>query len=96
MSLSQFKKRTSALQIPKDIYGAYGELVKKCETCQTVKSAPSRAKTSGLRSDTFGDLTFVDHGEIALPSGLEQFPIGRNSQKNNISTVSGNRENPDY
>ena len=72
MSLSQFKKRTSALQIPKDIYEAYGELVKKCETCQTVKSAPSRAKTSGLRSDTFGDLTFVDHGEITLPSGLEK------------------------
>ena len=72
MSLSQFKKRTLALQIPKDIYEAYGELVKKCETCQTVKSAPSRAKTSGLRSDTFGDLTFVDHGEIALPSGLEK------------------------
>ena len=72
MSLSQFKKRTSALQIPKDIYEAYGELVKKCETCQTVKSAPSRAKTSGLRSDTFGDLTFVDHGEIALPCGLEK------------------------
>ena len=71
MSLSQFKKRTSALQIPKDIYEAYGELVKKCETCQTVKSAPSRAKTSGLRSDTCGDLTFVDHGEITLPSGLE-------------------------
>ena len=72
MSLSQFKKRTSALQIPKDIYEAYGELVKKCETCQVVKSAPSRAKTSGLRSDTFGDLTFVDHGEITLPSGLEK------------------------
>ena len=28
MSLSQFKKRTSALQTPKDIYEAYGELVK--------------------------------------------------------------------
>ena len=72
MSLSQFKKRTSALQIPRDVYEAYGKLVKKCETCQTVKSAPSRAKTSGLRSDTFGDLTFVDHGEITLPSGLEK------------------------
>ena len=72
MSLSQFKKRTSALQTPKDIYEAYGEIVKKCETCQTVKSAPSRARTSGLRSDTFGDLTFVDHGEITLPSGLEK------------------------
>ena len=72
MSFSQFKKRTSALQIPKDIYEAYGEIVKKCQTCQTVKSAPSRAKTSGLRSDTFGDLTFVDHGQITLPSGLEK------------------------
>ena len=72
MSLSQFKKRTSALQIPKDVYEAYGEVVKKCETCQTVKSAPSRARASGLRSDTFGDLTFVDHGEITLPRGLEK------------------------
>ena len=72
ISLSQFKQRTSALQIPKDIYEAYDEIVKKCETCQTVKSAPSRARTSGLRSATFGDLTFVDHGEITLPSGLEK------------------------
>ena len=72
MSLSQFKTRTSALQIPRDIYEAYDELVKKCETCQTVKSAPSRARTSGLRSDTFGDLTLVDHGEITLPSSLEK------------------------
>ena len=67
MNLEQFKRRTTALQIPKEIYELYDQLVKKCSTCQEHKRAPSRAKISGLRSDTFGDLTFVDHGELPIP-----------------------------
>ncbi|CAE7945372.1 unnamed protein product [Symbiodinium sp. KB8] len=67
MNLDQFKRRTTALQIPKETYELYDQLVKKCSTCQEHKRAPSRAKISGLRSDTFGDLTFVDHGELPIP-----------------------------
>lgn len=66
MSLDKFKKRTSALKLPKDIYDKYEHMVKQCETCQKVKVAPSRSKVSGIRSETFGELTFVDHGEVPL------------------------------
>ena len=50
MSTEQFKRRTSALKLPKEIYD---------------KIAPSRAKVSGIRSEVFGELTFIDHGEVS-------------------------------
>ena len=30
---------------------------------------PSRSKTSGLRADTFGDMTFIDHCQVPLGTG---------------------------
>ena len=33
MSTDQFKKRTSALKLPKDIYDKYESIVKSCDTC---------------------------------------------------------------
>ena len=40
--------------------------MKQCETCQGVKKGPSRPKVSGMRSEVFGDLTFIDHAEVPL------------------------------
>ena len=68
MSTEQFRKRTSALKIPEDIYAKYDLIVKQCDTCQKEKKGPSRLKISGMRSEVFGDLTFVDHAEIPLDS----------------------------
>ena len=36
---------------------------------QVAKHAPSRSKTSGLRADTFGDMTFIDHCQVPLGTG---------------------------
>ena len=66
MSTEQFRKRTSALKIPEDIYAKYDLIVKQCDACQKEKIGPSRSKISGMRSEVFGDLTFVDHAEIPL------------------------------
>ena len=66
MSSGQFRKRTSALKIPEEIYQNYDLIVKQCETCQGVNKGPSRPKVSGMRSEVFGDLTFIDHAEVPL------------------------------
>ena len=66
MSPEQFRRRTSALKLPKEIYDLYENIAKGCETCQKAKVAPARAKVSGIRSEIFGELTFVDHGEIKI------------------------------
>ena len=66
MSTDQFKRRTSALKLPKEIYDRYDLITKQCETCQKLKIAPSRAKVSGIRSEVFGELTFIDHGEVPI------------------------------
>ena len=66
MSLEQFKRRTSALRIPDHIYVKYDNVVKQCETCQKSKVAPSRSRISGMRSEVFGELTFIDHGESSV------------------------------
>ena len=31
-----------------------------------MKKGPSRSKVSGMRSQVFGDLTFIDHAEVPL------------------------------
>ena len=41
-------------------------IVKECDVCQKIKKGPSRSKISGMRSEVFGDLTFIDHAEIPL------------------------------
>ena len=69
MSTEQFKKRTTALKIPKDIYNSYDKICKTCGACQKSKIAPPRSRSSGLRAEIFGDLTFLDHGEIQVQGG---------------------------
>ena len=76
MSTEQFKKRTSALKIPAKICEEYDQVVKQCDTCQKSKIAPSRSRISGMRSETFGELTFVDHGELAINEKSEAETIG--------------------
>ena len=65
MSTEQFKRRTSALKLPKEIYDKHDQITKSCDTCSKAKIAPSRAKVSGIRSEVFGKLTFIDHGEVS-------------------------------
>ena len=66
MSTEQFRKRTSAVKIPEDIYAKYDLIVKQCETCQKEKRKPSRSKISGMRNEVFGGLTFIDPAEIPV------------------------------
>ena len=76
MSSDQFRQRTSALKVPEEIYQNYDLVVKQCETCQGVKKGPSRPKVSGMRSEVFGDLTFIDHAEVQLNDRFtKMFPI---------------------
>ena len=69
MSLEQFKRRTSALNLPNSVYSKYELVVKKCEACMETKPAPSRSRTSGLRAENFGDMIFMDHGSIKITMG---------------------------
>eukprot|EP00435_Cladocopium_sp_Y103_P022068 s4856_g5.t1 len=73
MSTEQFKRRTSALKLSKEIYDKHDAITKSCDTCSKSKIAPSRAKVSGIRSEVFGELTFIDHGEVPIntPSKLQ-------------------------
>ena len=74
MSTEQFKRRTSALKLPKEIYDKFDQITKSCDTCSTARIAPSRAKVSGIRSEVFGELTFIDHGEVPInPQSKLQF-----------------------
>ena len=69
MSAEQFKFRTRALHLPKEIYDLYDKIRAECEPCQKASIAPSRSKTSGLRAETFGELTFVDHCFVPIGTG---------------------------
>ena len=74
MSTEQFKKRTSALKLPKDISDKYEQIAKSCDTCSKAKIAPSRSKVSGIRSEVFAELSFIDHGEVPInPTSKLQF-----------------------
>ena len=74
MTTEQFKRRTSALKLPKEIYDEFDQITKSCDTCSKAKIAPSRAKVSGIRSEVFGELTFIDHGEVPInPQSKLQF-----------------------
>ena len=60
MSPTQFRRRTSMLNLPDRIYEKYEEV---CS--MSVTPRPS-AKISGIRASVFGDVIFVDHCEIEL------------------------------
>ena len=61
LSTSQFKKRTTHLNIPGRIYDFYQHVEKTCSSCNSTKPRPNRSRLSGLRADEFGELIFVDH-----------------------------------
>ena len=64
MSSAQFRRRTSMLGLPGEIYDKYDRIVKGCRVCSTSVPTPPRARIAGLRASPFGDLIFVDHEEI--------------------------------
>ena len=64
MSPAQFRRRTSMLGLPGEIYDKYDRIVKGCRVCSTSVPTPPRARIAGLRASSFGDLIFVDHEEI--------------------------------
>ena len=64
MSPAQFRRRTSMLGLPGEIYDRYDRIVKSCKICSTSVPSPPRARIAGLRASSFGDLIFVDHAEI--------------------------------
>ena len=65
MSPTQFRRRTSMLNLPDRIYEKYEE-VYKCRVCSMSVAPPPRAKISGIRASVLGDVIFVDHCEIEL------------------------------
>ena len=64
MSPAQFRRRTSMLGLPGEIYDRYDRIVKSCKICSASVPSPPRARIAGLRASSFGDLIFVDHAEI--------------------------------
>ena len=69
MTTDQFRFRTRSLHLPKSTFDLFDKIRSECEVCQAAKHAPSRSKTSGLRADTFGDMTFIDHCQVPLGTG---------------------------
>ena len=70
MNLENFKRRTSALRLPKEIYDKYEKIVKACESCQRFHKAPERSRISGMRAQNFGSLIFVDHVDLSIDGRL--------------------------
>ena len=64
MSSAQFRRRTSMLGLPGEIYDKYDRIVKGCRVCGTLVPTPPRVRIAGLRASSFGDLIFVDREEI--------------------------------
>ena len=69
MTTDQSRFRTRALPLPKSTFDLFDKIRSECEVCQVAKHAPSRSKTSGLRADTLGDMTFIDHCQVPLGTG---------------------------
>ena len=68
MSPAQFRRRTSMLGLPGEIYDKYDKIFRTCRVCSTSVPTPPRARVAGLRASSFGDLIFVDHEEIKFGS----------------------------
>jgi len=75
MSLLQLRRRTSHLGLPADVFERFERIVKTCEYCMKTKPAPQRSRVSGLRSEVFGDLVFLDHGQVKVHSSKFLFLI---------------------
>ena len=81
----------------KRIYDTYDQITKSCDACSKSKIAPSRAKVSGIRSEVFGELTFIDHGEVPInPQSKLQFLLLYDGAKTSLATacVVQNRSHP--
>ena len=61
MSPTQFRRRTSMLNLPERIYEKYEDVFNKCRVCSMSVAPSPRAKISGIRASVFGDVVFVDH-----------------------------------
>ena len=66
MSTAQFKKRTAHLDIPGKVYDLYQHVVKTCQFCNSISPRPERSRVSGLWTEEFGDLIFLDHGSAEI------------------------------
>ena len=66
LSLENFKRRTSQLQLPQEIYRKYAEVVRGCEACTRHATAPERSRVTGMRATDPGDLAFVDHVDLSI------------------------------
>ena len=64
MSPAQFRRRTSELHLPAEVYDKYENVCKTCKVCAEGAPKPFRSHISGLRANNFGDLVFVDHCEV--------------------------------
>ena len=70
MSPAQFRRKTSMLGLPGEIYGKYDRVVKSCKVCSTSVPSPPRARIAGPRASSFGDFILVDHAEIKYATSL--------------------------
>ena len=66
MSPTQFRRRTSMLNLPERIYEKYEDVFNKCRVCSMSVAPLPQAKISGIRASVFGNVVFVDHCEIEL------------------------------
>ena len=73
MSTRQFRIKTSELALPEEIYEKFQKVVKECKICSQAAPAPSHSRISGIRSQNFGDLIFVDHAEVIY--GTQKFLV---------------------
>ena len=71
MSTSQFKKRTTYLDLPGKVYDLYQHVVKACPFCNSTKPRPD----SGLRAEEFGGLYLLDHGSTKIGQKTSVFLI---------------------
>ena len=60
----------------------------ECEVCQAATQAPARNKTSGLRAETFGDMTFIGHCQVPLVTG-KHISFSQPEGSNNIAHCKG-------
>ena len=58
MSPTQFRRRTSMLNLSGCIYEKYEEVYNKCSICSMFVAPRPRAKISGIRASVFGDVIF--------------------------------------
>ena len=66
MNLTQFRRRTSELALPDEVYAKYEHVVNNCKECMEAKKTPPRSRFSGIRAHNFGDVVFIDHAEVRV------------------------------